>query len=508
MSVKTIKFACKFYFMKKIFLLFSLSIIVLAINAQRKREFRGAWIQAVNGQFQGMGREAMQQMLSYQLDELAADGVNAIIFQVRPECDALYASKIEPWSRYLTGYQGRVPEPYWDPLQWMVEQCHKRGMELHAWINPFRAKTKGTVALAANHIATLHPERVFRYDNQLILDPSLPENTTYICQVVSDIVSRYDIDGLHIDDYFYPYPASGETIPDEAHFQQCPNGFKTIGDWRRDHVNRFIKKMGETIHECKPWVKFGVSPFGIFRNKTSDSIGSATRGLQNYDDLYADVLLWINNGWIDYCVPQLYWQIGHPTADYETLIRWWDAHANHRPLFIGEDVERTVRYPDIQHPQVHQMAAKYALHQQLLHINGTVLWYAKTTVDNIGNYGSLLRNHYWHYPALPPAMPFLDSKAPRSPRSVKPTWTSDGYLLFWKAPKAKHWGDIVNRYVIYRFRKGEPIDLEDPTKLVKITSNTMYKLPYQDGTHQYTYVVTSLDRVGNESKGQKKKIKL
>ena len=173
-----------------------------------KREFRGAWIQCVNGQFLGMSTQKMQQTLLYQLDELRKDGVNAIIFQVRPECDALYQSDIEPWSRFLTGKQGQAPQPYWDPLQWMIEQCHQRGMELHAWINPYRAKTKNTTQLANNHVAIKHPDRVFAYDGLFILNPGIPENRNYICQVVEDILKRYDVDGLHIDDYFYPYPAA------------------------------------------------------------------------------------------------------------------------------------------------------------------------------------------------------------------------------------------------------------------------------------------------------------
>ena len=177
---------------------------VTADSSQQKREFRGAWIQCVNGQFLGMSTQEMQRTLSYQLDELQKDGVNAIIFQVRPECDALYASKLEPWSRFLTGQQGLAPSPYWDPLEWMIHQCHKRGMELHAWINPYRAKTKTTHQLASNHIAVRKPGSVFTYDGQYILNPGQPENSDYICRVVDDIVSRYDVDGLHIDDYFYP----------------------------------------------------------------------------------------------------------------------------------------------------------------------------------------------------------------------------------------------------------------------------------------------------------------
>lgn len=474
-----------------------------------KREFRGAWIQCVNGQFQGMGRDAMQKTLTEQLDALQKDGVNAIIFQVRPECDALYASRLEPWSRFLTGTQGKAPQPYWDPLQWMIEQCHARGMELHAWINPFRAKTKGTTSLAASHIAVRQPNRVFTYDNQYILNPGLPENREYICKVVDDIVRRYDIDGLHIDDYFYPYPAPGNTINDDSEYERYNNGISNKADWRRDNVDVFMKQLSDSIHSLKPWVKFGVSPFGIYRNeKSAPGIGSKTKGLQNYDDLYADVLKWVNNGWVDYCAPQLYWQIGHPAADYETLIRWWNRYASARPLFIGEDVERTVKYADTSNPSRNQMDQKARLHRRMANVDGTVLWYAKAVADDIGSYGTLLRKYYWHSPTLQPLMPFLGGKAPDAVKKLKAVWTSDGYMLFWTPAKGKQWNNSAHQYVVYRFGEKESIDLKSNKHIVAITYEPMYRLPYRDGSERYTYVVTSLSRTSEESDGRKVKVKL
>lgn len=500
---------------KKLYSLLSVCLLLCLGNAtdsfaqSKKREFRGAWIQCVNGQFQGLGTEKMQRVLSYQLDELQKDGVNAIIFQVRGECDALYNSPYEPWSRFLTGTQGVPPSPYWDPLAWMIAECHQRGMELHAWLNPYRAKTKSTTVLAKSHIAIQHPELVFAYAEQYILNPGNPVNRNYICKVVGDIVRRYDIDGIHIDDYFYPYPAAGEVIPDEKEFKRYNNGISNIQDWRRDNVNVFMKQMSDSIHHIKPWVKFGVSPFGIYRNKKSAPvIGSHTAGLQNYDDLYADVLLWVNNGWVDYCVPQLYWQIGHPTADYKTLINWWNTYAKNRPLYIGEDVERTAKYADVNNPNTNQMNAKFTLRNSLPHVKGAVLWYAKAAVDNVGNYGTALRNYYWKTPALQPLMPFIDNKSPKKPKKLKPIWMNDGYVLFWTQPKAEKWNDVVAKYVVYRFEKGEKIDLENASKILTITNQTCYKLPYVDGKRKYVYVVTSLDRMSNESKGVKKRIKL
>ena len=474
-----------------------------------KREFRGAWIQCVNGQFEGMPTAEMQRTLSYQLDELQKDGANAIFFQVRAECDALYKSDIEPWSRFLTGQQGKAPSPYWDPLQWMIEQCHKRGMELHAWLNPYRAKTKNTTALDPSHIAMRQPGSVFAYDGLFILNPGQPENRDYILRVVNDIVTRYDVDGIHMDDYFYPYPAKGLQIPDDREFRAYNNGFSNRGDWRRDNVNVFIKECGESIHRIKPWVKFGISPFGIYRNKRAGvEVGSATNGTQNYDDLYADVLMWVNNGWIDYCVPQIYWEIGNRAADYATLIEWWNRYASKRPLFIGEDVMRTVKHADLSNPRSNQMPAKFALHQKLHNVNGTVLWYAKAAVDNVGNYGTMLRKRYWRYPALMPRMPFIDDKAPKAPKKVKPVWTSDGLVLFWTKPKGHKWGDVAHRYVVYRFEGKQKVQLDNPANIVAVTTDEYLRLPYVDGKKKYTYVVTALDRMSNESKPVKKKIKL
>ncbi len=479
-------------------------------DALPKREFRGAWIQVINGQFQGMSREQMQSNLTHQLDVLQRCGVNTVIFQVRGEADAFYESPYEPWSRFLTGRQGTPPSPQWDPLAWMVQECHRRGMELHAWINPFRAKTKGTAALSADHYAMRHPERCFNYDGLVILDPALQENRVYICRVAADIVRRYDVDGLHIDDYFYPYPAAGVPIPDEASFQRFSNGLTDRADWRRQNVNRFIAMLHDTIRAVKPWVKFGVSPFGIYHNsKPGDAIpGSETGGLQNYDDLYADVLYWINQGWVDYTVPQLYWEIGHRTADYERLVRWWSRYAAGRPLIIGQDVERTVRAADLHNTAINQMPEKFRLQRSLPGISGNCLWYSAAVARNEGNYATALEQYYQCRPALQPLMPFIDDKAPAKPRKLKDLWMPDGYYLFWTAPKAKDAMDSARFYAVYRFGPGEKKDITTPAHLVGITPDTFIRLPYEDGKTKYTYVVTALDRLQNESRAAREKVRL
>lgn len=473
-----------------------------------KREFRGAWIQAVNGQFQGMSPEQMKQNLVGQLNALQQAGVNAVIFQVRPAADALYASRLEPWSRYLTGTQGQAPSPLWDPMQFMIDECHKRGMEFHAWINPYRVKTSLKHLLAPNHVYNIHPEWFVTYGDQLFFDPGLPESRRHICMVVSDIVARYDVDAIHMDDYFYPYPIKGVDFPDDASFARYGGGFTDRGDWRRDNVNRLIKELHEKIREIKPWVKFGVSPFGVYRNQSSDPLGSRTAALQNYDDLYADVLLWAANGWIDYNIPQLYWEIGHSRADYAALLEWWARNTGNRPLFIGQSVPRTVRAADPANPQESQIRRKMDMSRKYQSIDGNCFWPASGLVENEGHFADVLKAEYHKYPALPPVFDFMDNEAPDKVRKVKPVWTADGYLLFWTEPKYRNEMNRAVQYVIYRFDNKEEVDIEDPSHIVAVTPNTFYKLPYDNGKTKYRYVVTALDRLHNESKPVSKKVKL
>ena len=477
-------------------------------SAYPKREFRAAWIQSVNGQFRGMPTEKLKQNLIGQLNSLQKAGINAIIFQVRPEADALYASRLEPWSRFLTGVQGKAPEPYWDPMQFMIDECHKRGMEFHAWINPYRTKTTLKSELAPNHVYNIHPEWFVTYGDQLYFDPALPESRRHICMVVSDIVSRYDVDAIHMDDYFYLYPIKGKDFPDDASFARFGGGFSNKGDWRRSNVNVLIKKLHETIREIKPWVKFGISPFGIYRNESSDPLGSKTKGLQNYDDLYADVLLWAREGWIDYNIPQIYWHIGHPVADYETLVKWWARNTENRPLFIGQSVMNTVQNADPKNPSINQLPRKMALQRAYQTIGGSCQWPASAVIENAGKYRDALIAEYHKYPALPPVFDFMDNEAPGKVRKMKPIWTEDGYILFWTAPKYKEEMNRAVQYVVYRFDAKEKVNIDDPSHIVAITRDNFYKLPYEDGKTKYRYVVTALDRLHNESKSVGKKIKL
>ena len=475
------------------------------IEMHPKREFRGAWIQAVNGQFTGMGEQKMKKYLTEMLDNLQKVNVNAVIFQVRAEGDALYESHYEPWSRFLTGVQGKSPG--WDPLALMVDECHKRNMELHAWINPYRARTKGTTKVAANHSSVKNPQNFIKYEGQLYFNPALQANRDHICGIVRDILYRYDVDGLHIDDYFYPYPVAGKEFADDKWFKSSAEDDKD--GWRRENVNELICQLHRTVRDVKPWVKFGVSPFGIYRNENSWEFGSETNGLQCYDDLYADVLYWIEQGWVDYCIPQIYWEIGHKAADYETLVKWWAKYASGRPLYIGQDVQRTVKAKDEASPTGNQQVEKYVLQREQANVQGSCFWDAASAANNVDGSRDYLAEGMFRYPALMPLYDFIDDKAPAKVDGVELIEEMGDGVLVWLVDK-KAGRDVMNaphRYVVYCFAKGEKVDLEKAGNIMAITSKPYYKLPARMWG-KYTFVVTVLDRMQNESKGRKCKVKL
>ena len=317
------------------------SLFIAPLNAQIA--FRGAWIATVANidwpSTEAVGNDSLQKAeMVWILDSLQSLGINAVIFQVRPTADALYQSEYEPSSHWLMGKQG--DSLTYDPLEWTIEQAHSRNMEVHVWLNPYRvnlAKTD-TSTICADHIWRKHPEWFWEYNKQWYFNPGLDITREWICTIVQDIVYRYDIHAIHMDDYFYPYPAGGKPLPDVKTFEKYPRGFDNIENWRRDNVNRAIQEISATIHECKDSVQFGISPFGVWRNASVDSTGSkTTAGITNYDDLYADIRLWIREGWIDYVLPQLYWEIGKKAADYETLAHWWanEVRGTNCKLYIG-----------------------------------------------------------------------------------------------------------------------------------------------------------------------------
>jgi len=506
--------------MKKSLLFFTLSFlfIITQITGQNapKREFRGAWIHVVNqSRYAKMNSAEMKRYFINMLDDLAANHINAVIFQVRPSADAFYKSDIEPWSRYLTGIQGQAPDNGFDPLAFIVEEAHNRNMELHAWLNPYRAIVSETDSICANHICRQHPERFIKYGRQVFFDPGMPENRQFICTVVSDIVKRYDIDAIHLDDYFYPYPIATEQFDDDWSFNvYAPRqGFAANqrADWRRNNVNLLISQIRRTIIQTKPWVRFGISPFGIYRNQksTPDGSGSKTNGLQNYDDLYADVLKWTTNGWVDYIIPQIYWEINYPPADYEILTKWWNDHHTGGQLYIGQDITRTVTKPDPANQNRNQLTRKISIARSQPSINGNCWWPGYELINNTAGIADSLQNNYQRYPALIPAFTELHNRRPKDVKGLATRWTPEGYFLFWQRNGDASNPENAQYYVIYRFGKGQKTDLNNPAHIVAITRDTFYKLPYNTGKNTYKFVVTSVDRFHNESKkGKSKKVKL
>lgn len=472
--------------------------VFCAAASNPKTEFRGAWLHTVHqGQYARQTTEQNKAYLIRQLDSLQNAGINTIIFQVRPSADALYKSKYEPWSRFLSGKAGVAPDPEWDPLQFMIEQSHKRGMELHAWLNPYRVTTSNNEKLPANHIYNKHPERFLKYDGKLYFDPGLPENRKFINDVVRDIVSNYDVDAIHMDDYFYPYPKPGVPFPDSKSFAKYGNGME-LGDWRRHNVDLLIEGLHNTIISEKPWVRLGISPFGIWRNKKSDPQGSETSGLQNYDDLYADVLLWTKNGWVDYMLPQLYWELEHKRASTLVLADWWNDHANGRHMYFGQDVWKTMDKADLEPSKdTNQLRHKIEISRNLPNVQGNCWWAGYAVTKNHKGVADSLANNFQSTIALNPNFPWIKSEPLKA---VSNLHISDGKLI-WNAPRKNGKTSDIVRFVVYQTKNGADSELENPENILAVTDIPEFNLPALE--KDVILIVTPLDRVNNEGPASK-----
>jgi uncharacterized lipoprotein YddW (UPF0748 family) len=396
--------------------LFALSLTLFSFLfsvAQPRAEFRGVWIASVSNidwpRQNQWNTEAQKAEFIRQLDLHQRNGMNAAIVQVRPSADALYPSPYEPWSQWLTGVQGKPPAPYYDPLEFTINEAHKRGFEYHAWVNPYRANfSVGKSSIAPSHISRLHPEWFLQYGNTLYFDPGNRDAQHWVVDVITDMVSRYDIDAIHMDDYFYPYRIAGKEFPDTASYRRYGNGMKK-DDWRRSNTDSIIVKLSRAIKETKPWVKFGISPFGVWRNQDKDPLGSPTRaGVTNYDDLYADVLLWLRNGWIDYVSPQIYWEFSHTAAPFQPILKWWNENTYGRHCYIGMGIYRAgsnTAWKDLtQIPrQIDSTRAMPNVHGQI--------YFSSTTFDrNPNGWNDSLRNNYYRVQVPVPEMPWLPKK--------------------------------------------------------------------------------------------------
>lgn len=483
--------------MKKLFAIVSLIAIAISLDAQNvpqpKREFRGAWLHIVgNTQIRTMSEAQVKEMFIQTLDSLEQAGCNAVIFQVRPQADAFYPSHLEPWSRFLTGVQGQAPDPLWDPLQFMIEESHKRGMELHAWCNPYRVTSNDQEELAPDHLFFSNPDIFKRYGTQLYFDPGEPASREHTVSVIADIVRRYDVDAIHFDDYFYPYPVKYEEFHDDASFVKYAKeqGFEywQKGDWRRNNVAILMKELNDTIKSIKPWVRFGISPFGIHRNlsETPDSSGSATNGLSNYEALFADVPDWGVKGYIDYIVPQLYWRINFAPACYEILINWWNDGNFTDHLYIGQNIAVLDT----------QLERKMELVRELPNVAGNVWWPGWSIKRNTHNIHDSLSTVYQSRPALIPAYTRLDDRAPQGVKTLKKKSTS----VRWTVESTDDPMQQPVFYAVYLFPKGVMVDTSKGEYLVKITNQMSYDFGEDFKKYRgYTVAVTAIDRCWNES---------
>ncbi|HET8778468.1 MAG TPA: family 10 glycosylhydrolase [Agromyces sp.] len=475
----------------------------------RKRELRAMWISSVVNidwpSRTGLSAADQQAEFLHWLDVAERFNLNAVFVQVRPTADAFWPSPLEPWSQYLTGVQGQ--DPGYDPLGFIVEEAHRRNLELHAWYNPYRVSMQADPAkLVPEHPARQHPDWVWPYGGKLYFDPGLPEVQEHIQQAILHSVEHYDLDGVHFDDYFYPYPVAGQVIPDDATYAAHGAGFDDIAAWRRHNVDTFVHSISERIKALKPWVKFGISPFGIWRNRATDPLGSETGGSQSYDLQFADTRKWVLEGWLDYINPQIYWQFGLAVADYLKLVPWWAdvAATSGTHLYIGEALYKVTSgvFTDPAELSNH-LTFDREIDAAGTPVHGNVYFSANhVPADPKGSMSRVLADHYSR-PAIVPAMEWLPATAVRAPVLAEAEPVDGGVALQWAdaAPPNVR----ATSFAVYRADGHvSDVDVEDAANLVAtVRAEPGVVQRFLDASaaagSQYTYAVTALDRVWNES---------
>lgn len=492
------------------FLICIFSFLISQLSAQPKYEFRGVWVATVDNidfpSTKFLSSDSQKTEFINLLDMHKRNGMNAVIVQIRPAADAFYPSQYEPWSEFLTGTQGKPPSPYYDPLEFMITETHKRGMEFHAWMNPYRAVFNiYKSSIAPTHITKIHPEWFITYGSNKIFDPGNKDVQKYVCNVVRDVVHRYDVDAIHFDDYFYPYRIKGKEFEDTASYRKYGNGLDKE-TWRRSNVDSIIVMLSKTIKEEKPFCKFGISPFGVWRNIDKDPEGSNTKaGQTNYDDLYADILLWLKNKWIDYVVPQLYWEIGQKVVGYEVLIDWWARHAYGRQLYIGQGIYRAMEARSLAWKNKNELPNQIKLLRQYPQVQGSIFFSSKSFEENPNGWSDTLKNNYYKYPAIVPPMKWIDAAKPVAPvlsfDSSKVSIYNDEVDLYFKQDTVN---DKVNRYVIYNFADTSQMDFSNPKNITDIieAGNNYYKFNLQNISPSQNKIViaaTALTNTNNES---------
>lgn len=466
-----------------------------------KREMRGAWLTTVRNidwpSEPGLSAEEQKAELDQWLDESVEMGLNAVFLHARPTADAVYDSELEPWARYLTGEQGG--DPGYDPLEYAVEEAHKRGLEMHAWFNPYRVglQDPDIENLAEDHPVKQNPDWLVDFGKEAYVDPGNPQVREWVTAVIMDVVERYDIDGMHFDDFFYPYPQDGATFDDDASWQAHGGDFDDRGDWRRDNVDQLMRDVHGQIQETKPWVSFGVSPFGIWRNDATDPTGSPSSGLQSYDAQYADTRTWIQEGTVDYVAPQLYWERGFSTADYEALTDWWanEVEGTDVDLYVGQGAYRLGESGWTGDDALSTQLDYSGGNEQVM---GDIYFSIKSMRDNPAAVNHLLENHYAQ-PALPPVIesPEGEGALVGAPTEVSAQAGDETVEVEWQAIENARF------YAVYRLPAEAVRALETgddeaycaalaPENLVGMTGGSALTdtAPLEDGAG---YVVTALD---------------
>lgn len=463
----------------------------------RQATFRAVWVSTVKmldyPSKKNLSAENLKQEFLEILNTCEQLNINAIIFQIRPAADAFYNSPYEPWSEWLTGKQGRSPAPYFDLLSFMIEQTHLRNIQFHAWINPFRAiATIEYADVTPNHISKTKPEWFFDYGKNRYFNPGIPQVQTYIIKIIADIVRRYNVDGIHFDDYFYPYPEKNENgnlmqLPDIETFNIYGKNFARIDDWRRNNINTFVKRVHDTIKALKPNVQFGISPTAVWRNKEYDYRGSATRGLASYDWLYADVLLWTKNKWVDYIAPQIYSYIGHNQVDFKVVLKWWSENSNDIPIYIGlnlEGIDPTRKNAHWGNPR--QIPNQIQLALYFPQVKGFILYRYKTLIKNPLGIRDTIAFAFKNAVSLP-VVPVSDTQTitkqvvatnpkpayePTIPQNLSRYFVDNELIMMWETTDNL---DSISEFIIYE-KKIDKTTKKDTLITIATTTNNFINL--------------------------------
>ncbi|MGV8963013.1 MAG: glycoside hydrolase family 10 protein [Candidatus Saccharimonadaceae bacterium] len=503
--------------MNKIFLLI-ISMFLISISCKAltndtnsiydgKHEWRAAWIATVNNidwpSKPGLSSKQQQEELIGYLDLFKKMNFNAVVLQVRPTADAFYVSKHEPWSIYLTGDQKMVPDSIYDPLDFAIKEAHQRGMELHAWFNPYRVSqdTTNLDAVSPNHIYNRRPDLFVKHGNKLYFDPAYPETREFLVEVIKDVVVGYDLDGIHFDDYFYPNNDFQDSISFSLHSRGYAPEDKMA--WRRENVNMVIEMLRDTIKSLKPYIKFGISPYAVWRNLRDDPRGSDTKsyGYTNYDHLHADVLLWMEKGWLDYILPQLYFNIGYENADFNILAKWWQDYSAGTPVYGGLATYRLESDSKIKAWRNADEIRKQALIlRSMPAFQGVCYFNAHNFKENRLGINDVMQELYPH-PALVPSLRGFPVEVIEAPTNVEMTRVSGSMTILWNKPLVEDNQVHATKYhTIYRFPKNEKPDFNNGNAIIGLTGEDSFKLAnYAD--NQYDFYVTALDRLYNESEG-------